>query len=77
MVTIEGNGGSVEELILERLDDSGLPADVADLVVAALLGDDDLTHALSTDRPSMPVRRLEGQRASQQPVGTYFASNHC
>jgi hypothetical protein len=72
MATVEGNAGSVEELILERLDDSGLPADVADLVVAALLGDDALAHALSAGRRSMPIRRLEVQRASQQPVRTYL-----
>jgi len=69
-----GKGGSVEELILERLDHSGLPADVADLVVASLLGDDDLADALNPEGPKQPVRQLGAQKASEQPAGTYLQS---
>jgi AAA domain len=67
----EANGDSVEALILERLAGSGLPSAVADFVVAALHGDDDLAAALSPGRPAQSVTLRAVQGTGHQPVGTY------
>jgi predicted ATPase len=57
---------SVETLIFDRLAEAELPGSVADLVVAALLGDDDLDAALGSEswlRPPAP----EGTPAGTVP----------
>jgi len=72
MTTIQGTDGSVEALVLEHLGNSGLPASVADLVVAALLGDEALADALSPDGPRQPVRQLAAQSTSQQAADAYL-----
>jgi energy-coupling factor transporter ATP-binding protein EcfA2 len=57
MIDTSGPSASVETLIFDRLTEAELPGPVADLVVAALLGDDDLDAALgsqSWQRPSAP-----------------------
>lgn len=57
MVDMGDPSASVETLIFDRLAEADLPALVADLVVAALLGDDDLDAALgsqSWQRPPAP-----------------------
>src|SRR5215831_17457762 len=71
MDTNEASGDSVETLILERLAGSGLPSAVTDLVVAALLGDDDLAAALSPGRPAQSVKLRAVQGTGHQPVGAY------
>ena len=48
MVDTSDPPASVETLIFDRLAEADLPATVADLVVAALLGDDDLDAALGS-----------------------------
>jgi energy-coupling factor transporter ATP-binding protein EcfA2 len=44
---MEDLDGSVETIIIDRLGNSGLAAPAADLIVAALLGDDEVTRATS------------------------------
>ncbi len=66
MVDTSDPSASVETLIFDRLAEAGLPAPAADLVVAALLGDDDLGAALgsqSWQRPPAP----EGMPAGAVP----------
>jgi len=57
MVDTSGAPATVEALIFDRLTEADLPGPVADIVVAALLGDEDLGAALGSQgwqRPSMP-----------------------
>lgn len=57
MVDTSDPSASVETLILDRLAEADLPVPAADLVVAALLGDDDLDAALGShgwQRPPAP-----------------------
>ena len=63
---------SVEELVFERLSTAALSARAADLVVAALLGEDELADTLNADgqtrsKPA-PVRVAESAR----PGGVYL-----
>jgi predicted ATPase len=54
---------ALEALIFDRLTEADLPGSVADIVVAALLGDEDLSAALgsqSWQRPPMPQAALAG-----------------
>jgi recombinational DNA repair ATPase RecF len=63
MVDMSGASASVETLIFDRLAGGDLPGPVAGLVVAALLGDDDLVAALgsqSWERPSAPPAPAAG-----------------
>jgi len=46
MVDTSGAPATVEALIFDRLTEADLPGPVADIVVAALLGDEDLGAAL-------------------------------
>lgn len=61
---------TLEGLVLERLADADLPGAVADLVVAALLGDDELGHALASDGYTRPEATTDP--AAGEPVGTYL-----
>jgi energy-coupling factor transporter ATP-binding protein EcfA2 len=64
MVDTSGASASVETLIFDRLAEADLPGPVADLVVAALLGDDDLDSALGSEawqRPSAPRAPAAGE----------------
>ena len=57
MVDTGDPSASVETMIFDQLAEADLPALVADLVVAALLGDDDLDAALGSqgwERPPAP-----------------------
>ncbi len=63
MIDTGGAAASVEILIFDRLAEADLPGPVADLVIAALLGDDDLGAVLgsqSWQRPSAPQESAAG-----------------
>jgi recombinational DNA repair ATPase RecF len=62
---------TVEQLILERLSSAQLPDPVDNLVVASLLGDDDLAAALSSDGQSRASSQ-PGSDAVNEPVATYL-----
>ena len=65
MVDTSGAPATVETLIFDRLTEADLPGPVADIVVAALLGDDDLDAALGPQgwqRPSMPQDHARRRR---------------
>ena len=55
MTDMSGLSATVETMIFDRLTEADLPGPVADMIVAALLGDDDLNAVLgpqSWQRPS-------------------------
>jgi ABC-type Mn2+/Zn2+ transport system ATPase subunit len=62
---------SVQQLILDRLSAVRLPDQVVDLVIASLLGDDDLSAALSSDRET-GASPQPGSDATNEPVATYL-----
>ena len=64
---------SVETLICDRLAESDLPGPVADLVIAALLGDADLNAVLEADADERPLR-LPAEAESGMPAGVYVQS---
>jgi energy-coupling factor transporter ATP-binding protein EcfA2 len=63
MTDASGPSATVESMIFDRLTESGLPGPVADIVVAALLGDDDLGAVLGPQswlRPPAPQATAAG-----------------
>ncbi len=64
----------VEELILERLSDSGLPGRAEELVMAALLGDDELSAVLSGngETASQPIPGPASE--ATEPASVYLRS---
>jgi energy-coupling factor transporter ATP-binding protein EcfA2 len=74
---MEGNGigqASVDELIAARLDQSGPAGRAADLVLAALLGDDDLDAALSRTTRAGDGPPQHGPAAETSLAGLYLRS---
>jgi len=74
---MEGNGlarASVDDLIAARLDQSGPAGRAADLVLAALLGDDDLDAALSGSTRAADRLHPTGQAAEAPLGGLYLRS---
>jgi recombinational DNA repair ATPase RecF len=64
---------TVDQLILRHLDDADLPDTATNLVLAALLGDEDLTSVLGGAVPHRPASPPTDTETSQ-PIGTYLAS---
>lgn len=74
---MEGNGqsgASVDELIAKRLDQSGPAGRAADLVLASLLGDEDLDAVLSGTTRSADQPRESGSPAETPLAGLYLRS---
>jgi len=74
---MEGNGAAqvkVDELIVERLDQSGPAGRATDLVLASLLGDDDLFVVLSGTTPSGDRSPQCAQSAEVPLAGLYLRS---
>ena len=75
---MEGNAavaGSVEDLIAERLSESGLASRAANLVLAAVLGDEDLDAVLSGEsKPPEARQPTEQVPGAAQPTGLYLRS---
>jgi recombinational DNA repair ATPase RecF len=72
MVNVEGAAlASVEMLIFDRVTDADLPDAVADLLVAALLGDADLAAVLEADGYERPSVQLAAADAGM-PAGMYL-----
>ncbi|HEX6498996.1 MAG TPA: AAA family ATPase [Micromonosporaceae bacterium] len=63
---------TVDQLILEHLDDARLPGGAENLIYAALLGDQELDDVLGGAATHRPARET-GSEASE-PVGTYLAA---
>jgi energy-coupling factor transporter ATP-binding protein EcfA2 len=62
---------SAEELILERLSDAHLPDPVGNLIIASLLGDDDLAATVSSDGQIRPSAQ-PGSDTANEPTATYL-----
>ena len=74
---MEGNapiGASVDELIAARLDHADLADRAADMVLAALLGDDELSAVISGTGHAGSAREPAGPAAAAPPAGLYLRS---
>jgi len=71
MDTKDVGAASVETLIFERLADAELSSPVGDLIVGALLSDDDLAAALGPDGYTRPLARSDAASAGK-PAGMYL-----
>jgi AAA domain len=63
---------SVEALICERLADADLPGPVGDLIIASLLGDDELAAVLTAGGAHAVSAPQPASIAAAQPAGTYL-----
>ncbi|MFY1668832.1 AAA family ATPase [Plantactinospora sp. WMMB334] len=62
---------TVDQFILDHLDQAALPATAEDLIVAALLGDEELDAVLGGTTPRRPqAPEVDGEPA--EPIGTYL-----
>ncbi|WP_432834111.1 AAA family ATPase [Dactylosporangium sp. CA-092794] len=64
---------TVDQLILGYLDQAELPDAATNLIIAALLGEEDLRAALGGGPPHRPPPP-PSEAASSEPIGTYLAS---
>lgn len=72
-MTADPQADTVDQLVLDHLDRSDLPETAKDLVIAALLGDEELASVLggaAPHRPAPPAPDTE----TPEPIGTYLAS---
>jgi hypothetical protein len=72
---MEGNGAAdatLADMVAARLDSSGLPSRVSELVLAALLGDNELSAVLSGRSEPAPAEPADA--ASAAPAGLYLKS---
>ncbi|MEU8045682.1 AAA family ATPase [Micromonospora echinofusca] len=65
--------GTVDQLILDHLERADLPDTAEDLIIAALLGAEDLAAVLGGTAPQRPEPPAAEETASE-PIGTYLAS---
>ncbi|MFI7080233.1 AAA family ATPase [Micromonospora sp. NPDC049903] len=72
-MTVEPCADTVDQLILDNLDHADLPEAAKDLVIAAVLGEEDLADALGGGVPRRPVATASGAD-TPEPIGTYLAS---
>ncbi len=68
------NDRTVEALVLDRLAASAVADSVGDLVIAALLGDDELAAAVECGGTSIPARPTATADGSGVPAATYLKS---
>ncbi len=72
---MSGAGASLDELIADRLDFSGPPGLAADLVLAAMLGDDELAATLSETEGTGPATAASHPPATAtEPAHLYLQS---
>ncbi|GAA0380464.1 ATP-binding protein [Micromonospora gifhornensis] len=72
-MTADPQADTVDQLILDRLDHCDLSESAKDVVIAALLGDDELSSVLggaTARRPASPSPDTD----TPEPIGTYLAS---
>ncbi|BCJ61821.1 AAA family ATPase [Micromonospora endophytica] len=72
-MTVDPHADSVDQLILDQLDQSELPEPAKDLVFAALLGSEDLASALDGAAPRRPAPPSPDTE-DPEPIGTYLNS---
>jgi hypothetical protein len=72
-MTVDPQADTVDQLILDHLDHSDLPETAKDLVIAALLGGEELSSVLGGAAPRRPAPP-PSDAETPEPIGTYLAS---
>ena len=71
-MTVDPQADTVDQLILDHLDHSDLPEAAKDLVIAALLGGEELSSVLGGATPRRPAPPSPDTE-TPEPIGTYLA----